>query len=472
MISAVAIQSRYKLSRYAFSFPTKQNGSLLYSSFKGGVAFIGAPYDELFEALSYSKPESIIRIDDKLILDKLLSLGIIVPDDFDELKAIRKKYLDARKNTPMTLTLTTTQDCNLGCYYCYESRTKDKLTDLEISEIVRRTRSKLETGKHSSLHVDWYGGEPFLNFQFIESCSMQLQDLCEQLGINYHASAISNGTLWPKNAAEFVKKHKFRQVQISFDGVYSHNSIRRYRKQYQGAESGNSFQIAFDLIGELLEATQVDVRFNVSRRTMKEIGDFTKLVNNSDWFNKPFPCFIQPARVSMYSEKSSFVRDSELSQSEFESVLTEFREGLGGDKHLQIGWFADGIGPKNNVCAALADDSFVVGAEKLIYRCGLQVGEKERAVGSIEIYQEKNTTFGDSKFWDEFDPTVLPDCKRCSFLPICWGGCPKKHLEKDFHNLHETSLYYRKNLAKEVAKVAGIALREDFEISENQQFRD
>lgn len=97
-----------------------------------------------------------------------------------------------------------------------------------------------------SLHVGWFGGEPMLNVLFMEAASLRIQEFCLENGITYHASAVSNGILWPNNLEQFVKKHKLRQVQISFDGTKaSHDKIRRYRHEYH--EGKSSFDEAIRL---------------------------------------------------------------------------------------------------------------------------------------------------------------------------------------------------------------------------------
>jgi uncharacterized protein len=77
----------------------------------------------------------------------------------------------------------------------------------------------------------------------------------------------------------------------------------------------------------------------------------------------------------------------------------------------------------------------------------------------------------DAQWWDAFDPTVLPSCSTCSFLPICWGGCPKKHLEGDPHALAEQGLYWRTNLPRLIAKAVGFNAVEDQAVPEHLQFR-
>ena len=62
------------------------------------------------------------------------------------------------------LTITTTVDCNLGCYYCYEDRSTDALSREEgdVDAIVAMARRMLVGSGKRRLHVDWYGGEPLL----------------------------------------------------------------------------------------------------------------------------------------------------------------------------------------------------------------------------------------------------------------------------------------------------------------------
>jgi uncharacterized protein len=114
----------------------------------------------------------------------------------------------------------------------------------------------------------------------------------------------------------------------------------------------------------------------------------------------------------------------------------------------------------------------VVGADGLSYRCGLQVGETGRAVGSVADSEAANPLEEtDAGWWRAFDPTSLPSCSSCSFLPICWGECPKKHLEGDEHAIREQGRYWRTNLPRLIAKAAGFANVVSPVIPESQQFR-
>ncbi|MDO9563220.1 MAG: radical SAM protein [Bradyrhizobium sp.] len=399
--------------------------------------------------------------------------GFLVEREFDDLGAIRERYWLARGRTPMVLTLTTTQDCNLGCYYCYESRSNDALAARDIPGIVDWTRGRLAASGRDSLHVDWYGGEPLLNIGFIEAASIALQALCEELKVSYSASVISNGTCWPEDAAAFIREHRIRQVQISFDGLkVNHDKRRRYRKGRASGPSVSSFDRAVEVVDKLLEVVRVDLRFNSDRGNQGDLEGFIDFCRLRGWFDRPFLCVFQLARISDFSERAGFLSRTKLSEDEFETLRARARRLVPDEATLDETTTRSIYPlPRTSVCAALANDSIVIGADGNHYRCGLQVGEKNRPVAFRGAGREMSPG-PDAGWWDAFDPTLQPNCSRCSFLPVCWGGCPKKHLEGDHGSLHEQSLYWRKALPQKIAWQFGVALDEiTFSFSEAEQFR-
>ena len=179
---------------------------------------------------------------------------------------IRDRFRIAKATTPIVLTLTTTMDCNLGCYYCYEERSSDRLAVSEVHQVVELARGLLVGSHKDSLHVDWYGGEPLMNLQFLEEASFALLKLCSDLTVVYSAPVISNGTSWPESIRDFLQRHKIRQVQISFDGLRgNHNKRRRYRKGY-GEHERLSSLFSFRMISD----TRIECRnANSGRETAR-----------------------------------------------------------------------------------------------------------------------------------------------------------------------------------------------------------
>lgn len=464
---------RCKSSRYNFHVPV-DGGAILYNALSGAaISFEGRDSTALCEALSGAVREIASEAFHDRTFDRLRRGGFLLDPDEDELAIVRDRYRHARGDTPIVLTLTTTQDCNLGCYYCYESRTKHALSADDVPRIVALAKDRLETSGKRSLHVDWYGGEPLMNLEFLDQASRALQEMCAEHGISYMASVISNGTCWPGDVAGFVKRHRIRQVQISFDGLKNnHDKRRRYRRGYKPAPDTSSFDQAVELVDKLVHHVRLDLRLNIDRGNQGDLEPFIEFCTKRHWFETPYRVELQLARLSNYSERSAFMRDAELSIEEFEAIRNRARSHIPGESLLDEASSTEAYPhPRTSVCAALARDSLVVGAEGHTYRCGLQVGEGQRAVG-LRGPDDTLSEGPDLAWWDSFDPTALPNCSACSFLPLCWGGCPKKHLEGDEHALEEQSMLWRTTLAAKIAHRLGVGLSGEFAFTERDQFRD
>lgn len=477
------MRNHFLSSRYTFSVPIS-DGVLLYSAKTGAVLKLSGKDGRLVANCLSGPPQKLsTKLIPSNLLESLLSCGFLVPEKHDEIKEIQDRFFRARKETPMVITITTTMDCNLGCYYCYEDRSEEKLELTDIDHIIDFVKVRLNRSEKKRLHVDWYGGEPLLNQTLIESASLQLQKLCNELGVVYAASIISNGTLWPPDIANFIARHKILQVQISFDGMKrNHDQRRRYRNKKNSIIKNSSFDRAVDVVDQLLNIVRVDLRFNIDAHNQTDIIDFFAFAETRGWFEKTFPAVIQPARISAYSERSGFLRNSELTSDKYNLLRAQVQDRFEGVANIEETEVPDGFPfPKTSVCAALANDSAVVGADSRIYRCGLQVSESHRATGTINkpmfkgiqiVRKDPNTNEDNqAEWWNSFDPTKLPKCSKCSFLPICWGGCPKKHLENDEHAISEQSRYWRKNLAKLILKQLPNEAIKSHEFTEIDQFR-
>lgn len=475
--------SSLETSRYTFAFPVV-GGTLLYNASSGAVIKLaGADAPALAAALA-GPPGPFPATDvPGALCEQLLTGGFLIPAGTDEVAIVRERYWRARRETPMTLTITTTMDCNLGCYYCYEERSGAQLGELDIAAIVQHAEGRLRASRRRALHVDWYGGEPLLNMPALETGSAALQALCARLGVAYGASIVSNGTAWPSDVGAFVSRHRLQQVQISFDGLAAHHDKRRhYRRGRAPDPQASPFARAAAVVDALLDHVRVDVRLNLDRQNQRDLLPFIDFMRERGWFNRRFPAVFQPARISAFSDRSAFLRPHEIPADAFESLRAVAREAIGGAIALEESEVPDGFPyPRTSVCGALADDSSVIGADGGVYRCGLQVGEPYRQVGQIRQPVRKllpmlrgpaETIATDAAWWAAFDPTALPTCSRCSFLPVCWAGCPKRHLDRDETAIAEQGAYWRRNLARLVADGTGSRLERDITLDVSEQFRD
>lgn len=79
--------------------------------------------------------------------------------------------------------------------------------------------------------------------------------------------------------------------------------------------------------------------------------------------------------------------------------------------------------------------------------------------------------FPDHDWWAAFDPATLPTCARCSFLPVCWGGCPKRHLDGTQAERDAEGRYWRHNLPRLIAEGLHERLPDGFAFTAGDQFR-
>jgi len=463
-----------KASSYNFLLPGQDGSWLLFNARTGNMIDLAGP-----NALALAQSLIGANSDEEIAVDAesfqvLTSKEFIVDDLFDELGAIRTAYWQARHNAPVVVTITTTLDCNLGCFYCYEERSSDSLAAEDIHSILAKIAGLLQDSPRRSIHVDWYGGEPTLNLRFLEEASVAIQKLCSTMCVIYSASIISNGTMWPHDVEAFIKRHRIRQVQITFDGLRAlHDRRRRFTQRVDFERS--SFDEAVALISRLVHVCRVDIRFNIDELNRSDFIQFVEFALSQRWFSAKFRATFQPACVGPFTEKSRFVEKIGLSEEEFHRLKRQaarmLPSGVMEEPETPSGYAA----PKTSVCAALSNNAIVIGADRRTYRCGLQVSERGRAVGTLDhvtfrILNNEGSS-DDERWWDEFDPTSLASCARCSFLPICLGGCAKKHLYKDVGALDALSLYWRKHLPRLIYKTADIP-EMTWEFTEQDQFRD
>ena len=101
---------------------------------------------------------------------------------------------------------------------------------------------------------------------------------------------------------------------------------------------------------------------------------------------------------------------------------------------LEVHWMAlakqlgfnvdDGFGHEEALpCSAIKPSQFVVEPRGQVKRCFMGVSDDAETVGSIRSGQFE-ASVRDSD-WMQYDPFSDPGCEACSFLPICYGGCPK-----------------------------------------------
>ena len=123
-----------------------------------------------------------------------------------------------------TLMLIPSERCNLRCSYCYEHNKVPLRMDIQTAkDALQNAFTELQSGK--CLKIEFRGGEPFLEFDFI-------RDVCDWViktfpGKRFFFYAATNGTCFTNEAKAWLQKHKEIFVApLSIDGAratHNHN---------------------------------------------------------------------------------------------------------------------------------------------------------------------------------------------------------------------------------------------------------
>src|SRR5690554_5577878 len=123
-------------------------------------------------------------------------------------------------------------DCNLRCSYCFASTGDFKgergLLDLETGKKALEFLVE-HSGHRKNLEVDFFGGEPMMNFQVVKQLVEYGREMEKQYKKQFRFTITTNGLLLDDEALEYINR-EFVNVVISIDGRPEvHDKLRKIR---------------------------------------------------------------------------------------------------------------------------------------------------------------------------------------------------------------------------------------------------
>lgn len=198
------------------------------------AGFENTERDALISEISSKYPD----IDSKEIgeiYDELLQLkedGKLFTEDEFEPKA---GVLKAKTNGVVkALCLHIAHTCNLNCEYCFASQGKYHGERSVMSfEVGKRALDFLieNSGSRRNLEVDFFGGEPLMNFEVVKQLVEYARSVEKEAGKNFRFTLTTNGILIDDDVIEFANK-EMSNVVLSLDGRKEIHD--RYRVDYAG----------------------------------------------------------------------------------------------------------------------------------------------------------------------------------------------------------------------------------------------
>ena len=183
----------------------------------------------------YLGTDGITEADIEECFDDVVSLKdsgkLFAPDTFEPMAG----HLKAKTSGVIkALCLHIAHTCNLNCSYCFASQGKYHGERAVMSfEVGKQALDFLiaNSGSRRNLEVDFFGGEPLVNFQVVKDLVAYARSIEKEHGKNFRFTLTTNGLLIDEDVIEFANR-ECHNVVLSLDGRKEIHD--RFRVDYAG----------------------------------------------------------------------------------------------------------------------------------------------------------------------------------------------------------------------------------------------
>ena len=156
---------------------------------------------------------------------------LFAPDTFEPMAG---KLKEKTSGVIKALCMHIAHTCNLNCEYCFASQGKYHGDRAVMSfEVGKRALDFLieNSGSRRNLEVDFFGGEPLMNFDVVKQLVAYARSIEKQHNKNFRFTLTTNGMLIDDDVIEFANR-ECSNVVLSLDGRKEIHD--RYRVDYAG----------------------------------------------------------------------------------------------------------------------------------------------------------------------------------------------------------------------------------------------
>ena len=263
---------------------TKEN-KYLYDNSSGYYI----PFNNELKKVLNNKLNNIEGIQSEL-LKKYLKLNVFSEYiDKNRIQYWDEKYIKnlIENSYFMNLQLVLTGSCNLRCEYCmYSDKYPDHVNYNDynmIFDTAKRAvdlfsinvKNKRERGINNTPSISFYGGEPLLQFDLMQS----IVDYAKEEIPDIEFGITTNGILLTEQIISFMIENNFT-IAVSLDGYKTNHD--RNRKLANGA---NTFDIVWNNLNKIIE---LDINKDVQILLLCCVDKYTDLLELADFFYKNY----------------------------------------------------------------------------------------------------------------------------------------------------------------------------------------
>ncbi len=185
-----------------------------------------------------------------------------------------------RKTVVKALCLHIAHDCNLACQYCFadEGSYNGHPRELMSYEVGKQALDFLieNSGNRVNLEVDFFGGEPLMNFDVVKRLVEYGRSREKEAGKNFRFTLTTNGVLLNDEIIDFCNK-EISNVVLSLDGRKEIHDLMRPTRNGKG-----SYDVIIDKFKNFVEKRgdkSYYVRGTFTRNNLDFTEDFKHMVD-------------------------------------------------------------------------------------------------------------------------------------------------------------------------------------------------
>lgn len=385
--------------------------------------FENNPKNKIIEEIrkKYSGRDDVTAQDIEECFSQVVSLKesgkLFAPDTFEPVAG----HLKAKTSGVVkALCIHIAHTCNLNCSYCFASQGKYHGDRAMMSfEVGKRALDFLveNSGSRRNLEVDFFGGEPLMNFDVVKQMVEYARSIEKKHNKNFRFTLTTNGMLIDDDVIDFANR-EMSNVVLSLDGRREVHD--RYRVDYTGKGSWETIVPKFQKLVKAREGKNYYMRGTFTHANPDFLNDIKQMLDLgfTELSMEPVVCAPEdpsaltaedlPIVLEQYEKLAELMRERDKEGNPF--TFYHYMIDLTGGPCIYKRISGCGSGTEYMAVTPWGD----------LYPCHQFVGEEKFKLGDIWSGVTNKETVEEFASCNVY---ARPECRDCWAKLYCSGGC-------------------------------------------------
>ena len=298
-----------------------------------------------------------------------------------------------------------------------------RFRDQKVVNACRNSKKAIDflvekSGSRRNLEVDFFGGEPLLNFETVKETVLYARKRQEETGKNFRFTITTNAVLLNDDNKKFINEN-MENVVLSLDGRAETNDRMRCN-----ANGGGTYRDILPKIIDMADSRKQSNYYVRGTFTRKNLDFSRDVLHIADLGFRQIS--VEPVVAAMNTELDIRSEDLPMLFGEYENLVMEYVKRRKDSKGFSYFHFM--LDTDNGPCVAKRAKGCGSGSEYLavtpegdLYPCHQFVGAKDFRMGNVNdgsgINLNIRNMFARQNIYSK------PECMKCWAKFFCSGGC-------------------------------------------------